>query len=259
MSSETHANYSVVGFTLVVGVAAIAAALVYFGGVGGRRSEVFAETYYDAPVTGLSVGSEVNLRGVKVGEVREISFVGAVYDDASRSDMQKVYILMAFNPRHIRTGLWSSPEEFLRQTVERGVRATVSSRGVTGLSRIELNIPRGAVPPPPISWKPAHVCIPPAPSMFESFSDAATKVMNQMNNMDFAKAWSNIATVAESVAHLAVNVEAFVDVQKGRVGQMLENLDDMSSRLRALAEDLRRNPSALLRGTAEEPLPETAR
>ena len=71
------------GFTVVVGFAAVVAALVYFGGMRGRGDEFLAEMYYDAPVSGLSVGSEVNVRGIKVGEGKSISFIGADYAEAS--------------------------------------------------------------------------------------------------------------------------------------------------------------------------------
>ena len=79
MASDNHASYTRIGLTVVIGIAAVVGSLIYLGGMRGRDSEVYAETYYDKSVSGLSVGSAVNFRGVKLGEVREITFVGSKY------------------------------------------------------------------------------------------------------------------------------------------------------------------------------------
>ena len=259
MASDNHASYARIGLAAVLGVAAAVATLVYIGGVGGRSDEMLAETYYDNPVTGLSVGSEVNFRGVKVGEVRDISFIGSRYDDVAEKDMQKIYILIAFKTRLFRLEDWESPEETVRYLVRKGVRATVSSSGVTGLSKIELNFPKTPTEPEPISWTPEHVCIPPTPSMLESFSDSATKVMNQINQMDFTALWSNITVIADSVARLTRGAGEVVESQKATVSDILLNLEDASRSLRELSAALRENPSLLLRENDPAPLPETAR
>ena len=72
-----QANYAKIGFAVAAGVAALVATLVYLGGALGKGDVIYAESYFDTQVSGLSVGSAVNLRGVKVGEVRAISFIGA--------------------------------------------------------------------------------------------------------------------------------------------------------------------------------------
>ena len=185
-----QANYSKIGFAVVAGAAAIVLTLVYLGGALGKGEVVYAETYSDAPVSGLSVGSAVNLRGVKVGEVKEISFVGSEYDEAKGDDIPKIYILIAFTTSKMRTTEDEDPEEHLREFVKKGIHATVTSSGVTGLSKIELNFPRTPIETRPISWRPRHVCIPPAPSMLESFADSAARLMNQLNRMDFVAAWT---------------------------------------------------------------------
>ena len=49
-----QANYSKIGFAVVAGAAAIVLTLVYLGGALGKGEVVYAETYSDAPVSGLS-------------------------------------------------------------------------------------------------------------------------------------------------------------------------------------------------------------
>ena len=192
--ASNHASYTTIGLTVVLGIAAITATLVYIGGAGGADRFLFAETYYDRSVSGLSVGSAVNFRGVKVGEVKEINFVGNKYDTGD-DDAHRIYILMAFRCDNL--GQYAGKAKRL---VERGLRATVTASGVTGLSRIELDVLKVAPKPPSISWQPKNLYIPPAPSLLSSFSDSATKVMNQINKMDLDAAWSNIHVAVESVS-----------------------------------------------------------
>lgn len=257
MADSMHANYGRIGFAVVAAAVAIIGTLVYLGGAGGNDDIVYAEMYYDNPVTGLSVGSDVNLRGVKVGEVREISFVGSEYDEADLKDIPKIYILMAFTARKMRRAQDENAEEHLRELITRGLHATVTSSGVTGLSKVELNFPRTAVSDQQISWRPRHVCIPPAPSMLESFSDAVAKFMNQLNRMDFVAAWSNISTVAESAARIAANVDDLVDNGKSGIESIVRDMEGAATEVKELATSLRENPSLLLRSADAEPLPET--
>ena len=259
MANENQASYAKIGLTVVLGAIATAITLVYFGGIGDKGHELYAETYYTKPVSGLSIGSEVNFRGVKVGEVRDISFIGCQYDDVAEEDMQLVYILIAFNTRLFRLEDWESPSETLAFMIEKGIRATVTSGGITGMSRIELNFPRMEMAPARISWKPEYPCIPPAPSILDNFSDSATKIMNQINHMDFEGTWRKLAGVADSVTQLSQNANGILEDQRARIAQILANLEDASGAIRDLALELKADPSLLIRPATPENLPETAR
>lgn len=258
MASENHASYAKIGLTVILGAVATAVALIYFGGFGDRQNELLAETYYRKPVSGLSIGSEVNFRGVKVGEVRDISFLGCQYNDVAEDEEQDIYILIAFNTRLFRLEEWESPEETIRFLVDKGMRATVTSSGVTGLSRIELNFPRVELAPERISWTPEHICIPPAPSMFDNFSDSVTRIMTQINRMNFVSTWSNVTAVADSFARLADNLNGIVEGQRSRVDGILQRVESAADGLGALVDELKANPSLLIRSENPEPLPETA-
>ena len=122
---SNHANYAKIGFTVVLGIVATVAVLVYLGGAVGDDDIFYAETYYDTSVSGLSVGSAVNFRGVKVGEVKEISFVGAKYEGVPWADAQRIYIRMALFSKSLGPDARNKTEEF----VKRGMRATVTASG----------------------------------------------------------------------------------------------------------------------------------
>ena len=257
MVDENHASYAKVGATVLFGVLAIIATLVYFGGVGDKSHVLMAETYYDAAVSGLSIGSEVNYRGVTVGSVSDISFVGSLYDDAAEEDWQKVVVTIAFDTRKFRLADYEDSEERLRYLIDKGIRATVSSSGVTGLSKLELNIPKDPAELPPISWEPRYLCIPPQPSVLESITDMITRIANDIDDMDFAAAWSNVVSAADSMAALAANLNELVDSQKGNIAEAISGINGAANSINSLAIELKENPSLLIRGRQHERLPET--
>lgn len=256
--NDNKASYARIGFVLFAAAIAIVCTLVYLGGAGNRKEELLAETYSKNPVSGLSVGSEVNFRGVKVGEVREITFVGRVYDRVSEEDAQMILIVLAFNTKMRRAGTSAENiEEDLRLRVDQGLRATVTASGITGLARIELDYPKRQLPPERLSWLPRRITIPPAPSMLESISEGATHVINQINSIDIKSVWSNVTELTQSAATLTARANELIESSSSALGNILNEVEGVSANLRSLIEDLKEDPSLLLRGREDSPLPET--
>ena len=256
MNSDNRASYAKIGFAVFVGVLAIVGVLIYFGGAGAD-DVVFAETYYDKPVSGLSVGSPVNFRGVKVGEVREISFVGSKYRIESFGKL-RIYVLMAIDRKALKIKDAERMDRILDDLVARGLRVTVSASGITGLSHIECNIHYNAPPPMEISWTPEHYYIPSTVSLLESFSDSATKVMNQLNRMDFKTAWSNVNSSISSLAAMTEGVSRMIESRRPDLERIVENIEEASASIRDFADAIKRNPAKLLSDDEPRRLPETA-
>lgn len=257
MSKGNRANYSKIGFVIIAAAIAAIGALIYLGGAVNNKEELLAETYCETAVSGLSKGSGVNFRGVKIGEVKDITFVWREYPEASDEDARQVLILLSLDARMLFSRRESSPEEAMRRHVEHGLRATVVSSGITGISHIELNYPKIVTPPRRISWHPNGVCIPPAPSILDSFSDAATRLVNQLNDIDIRGAWSNVTDLSLNTAKLSENANALLESQKAVIGSIMDEIEQAGSSIRQLAEELKENPSLLLRPRDAEPLPET--
>lgn len=258
MASEGKTSYTKIGFIVVAGIVAVAGSLFYFGGVRGNGDLVYAETCFDRSVSGLSVGSAVNFRGVKIGEVKEISFVGNKYHVRGDENL-RVYIKMGF-PRSRMTPYEDEgigADEVIGYMVDTvGLRATVSASGVTGLSRIELD----AAPDFPAiqpNWTPKYAYIPPKPSLIDNFSDSATRVMDQINRMDIAGVWSNVSASVESLARLSDGVKSTLESSRSDAERIIGNLSGTAAAVRDLVERLRENPSLLIREHEEQRLPET--
>ena len=259
MASDNHAHYSKIGFAVSLGTVAIIATLIWLGGVGSGEEPVFAETYYEKSISGLSVGSAINFRGVPFGKVARIDFVGNNYELRGREN-GRIYILMAldrhkFDGRLRREG--QTPEDVLRKLAEEGMRATVTASGITGLSHIEFDFYPDAAPPPKLSWTPRFPYIPPKVSFLEDFSSVVTRVMNQINGMDFVGVWSNISLTVEHVAESTRSARMLLDDRRTEIGQIIDGMSETVDSLKELSSELKRNPSALIRERRVEPLDET--
>ena len=261
MAKDTRASYTRIGFTVFVGAVAIVLTLVYVGGIRGRGDEFMIETCYDRSVSGLSVGSAVNFRGVKVGEVREIDFIGNKYE-AEGADNSRIYILMAIGQNGFGTQNMNEKgsKDLIAALVRKvGLRASVVTSGITGLSRIECDYNFGPdVPEPPqISWEPRHAYIPAKISLLDNFSVAATKVMNQINQMDLGAVASNVQMTVKTIATMTENVNTMVETRQADLERTLDNLSTTFESVKELTSELRRNPSLLVRERIPERLNET--
>ena len=257
MANDNHANYARIGSFIIFGLVLILVTLVWLGGAGGNKNEIMAETFFPNDVSGLDVGSAVNLRGVRVGSVKRISFIGAVYDVNSHEDGRKIHVLLALDKRLFRVNNSESPEQALEMFVSRGLHATVSASGVTGLSHIELNFPKAKIADEKIGWRPKHITIPPAPSILQSAADSATQILDQINRMDLLAAWTNIVGTLESANSTLTSLGTLLESNGGNVGEILDNLRETSASLRDFANDIKSNPSLLLRSNDPDRLPET--
>ncbi len=65
-------------FVILSGALILAAAVVFGSGLFGQE-KLYFETYFDESVTGLTVGSPVELRGVRIGQVEKIAFISDEY------------------------------------------------------------------------------------------------------------------------------------------------------------------------------------
>ena len=67
-------SYFRIGLFIVIALAILAAGLIAFGAGQVLRERVYIETYVDATIQGVDVGSPVKYRGVQVGRVSAINF-----------------------------------------------------------------------------------------------------------------------------------------------------------------------------------------
>ncbi len=233
MSDE--ARYARVGAFVFGGIAlAVVGALLIGGGALARRP-LTIETVFDESVQGLEVGSPVKLRGVKLGTVSSIGFVGDGYvlDDTPDAVKQRNSVLVRMEIESRLDGLSSrvDQEESVRMQVEKGLRLRVTPLGITGTSFIQADYVDAAKNPPlPITWTPDYVYVPSAPSTISQLSSAAERLMSRIDKLNVEELLTNFDKVLGSL-NVALG-EADVEGARKSVGELLAELQSTSREAR---------------------------
>ena len=178
-----HTNNFKLGLFTLGGLLLLAAGLLAFGARSYFvRTSVF-ETYVVGEVTGLAVGSPVELRGVRVGKVRKINFSWNEYEESDPS-----YVVVEFEVRDDVTPLppGEARRQILESAIKRGLRARLKSQGITGTSLLSLEYLNPTEnPPAQIPWTPKHIYIPAAPSQLGELLASIEKSLHNFERLDF--------------------------------------------------------------------------
>src|SRR5271154_3808290 len=150
MSAKTN-NFKLGLFTLV-GLGLLITGIIAFGTWSSFEKKSLFETYVPGDVSGLSVGSAVEFRGIKVGKVTHIAFSWNEYQDT-----QPGCVVVVFEMRDdaFVTPLGSRWREQLQAAVDRGLRAHLKAQGVTGTCIVSLEyLDPAEYPVMKYSWTP---------------------------------------------------------------------------------------------------------
>lgn len=136
---STRASTAAIG-AFVLGALVIAAiGLAVFFGEGWGKNRFRAVMVFEGNVAGIDVGTPVEFRGVRIGEVRRIR---SIYDTASRTSRFAVYTLLtgAIEIDWTKTKSAAEQREWLEVMVEEGLRARLETKSfVTGQQRVMLD------------------------------------------------------------------------------------------------------------------------
>ena len=200
------ANYFTVGLFVIVAFALLIAAVIFWGSQALTQKKYYIETYLDEAVKGLTVGSPVNYRGVKIGQVERIAFVPSEYDiikpgtDEFVKYGRYVFILMSLS--HERVLVQDRPDLIIEKMVESGLRLRMVSQPLTGVGTLELDYLKLDLDKQPkplaIIWKPKHTYVPSAPSVFSELIQSFESVLGKLEALEIEK-------VIESGNDLLVN------------------------------------------------------
>jgi phospholipid/cholesterol/gamma-HCH transport system substrate-binding protein len=192
-----------IGLFVLTGAALFVAALfavglkAYFG-----KYDIF-ETYVPGKVENLSVGALVKLRGVTIGKVSAIEFIGTEYP---RYDQQSVLIQFEVP----RGTVWSAETNHVQQLLDaeaaQGLRARVQAQGFIGASILALQyVDPKLYPVEPVPWTPKHYYIPSAPSQFNRVMASLEKSLHHAENLDFADLLDRANKLIDAANRLAGN------------------------------------------------------
>lgn len=188
MSTKPH--YFRIGLFVIVAVGLIVTAVVVFGAGLLAQNKRHFETYFDESITGLSVGSPVEFRGVRIGLVEKIGFVGSEYDvdrDGVTLSKYEPYVRVVFSvpQQSLPEFAEEETEQVIQAMVGQGLRVRVTSNILTGQAYLEANyLDPNRFPVLDIGWVPKYPFIPSAPNVLTTMKDSLDEILHRLQEID---------------------------------------------------------------------------
>jgi ABC-type transporter Mla subunit MlaD len=227
---SVRSNNFKLGLFTLVGLGLLITGILAFGTWRAVEKNTLFETYVPGDVSGLSVGSAVELRGVHVGNVTRVSFSWNEYQAG-----QPGWIVVVFE---VNDDIFAGPpgegwDAQLQSAIDHGLRARLKSQGVTGTCIVSLEYMDPAENPPiKAPWTPRHAYIPSAPGLLGDLLVSLQTVLHRVERLDLN----------------ALNHLAETDLKSvGRVLDRVErvDLDGLSTNATALLQEIRSSNAKL--------------
>jgi phospholipid/cholesterol/gamma-HCH transport system substrate-binding protein len=221
--SEKTSNFKLGLFTLV-GIGLLVTGILAFGTWSSFQKKALFETYVPGDVSGLSVGSAVEFRGVRVGKVTQIGFSWNEYRD---TEPGSVVVVFEMRDDVFVGPMGSERNEQLKAAVDRGLRARLKAQGVTGTCIVSLEYLEPAENPVmKYSWTPKHTFIPSAPGLFGDLLLSLQRALHRLDHLDVTALKQMAETDLKSAGRVLDRVEKV-------------DLDNLSTNAAALLVEIR--------------------
>ncbi len=262
-----EANKTLIGAFVLGAVALIVVGILLFGGGRFFKQSIELVAYFDGSVKGLGVGSKVQLKGVTVGQVKDVrllfnqdnlSFINRVIIETAPgrvsglSDIDDALTIQDYDSEEIIDGL-----------INRGLRAKLDVESfITGKSMVVLDF----LPETHIKLRgiePEYIEIPTVPTDLEKFA----KTISQLPLEDLVFQTRNAVAGINKLVHSPELMEAIQALNQTlkNAEKLVENIDKriepIASRLEKTLKDygkLARNVDARV-GPMATSITETAR
>jgi phospholipid/cholesterol/gamma-HCH transport system substrate-binding protein len=259
---DTKAHYTVVGLVVVILGAALAATIVWLSvGLDRPVYNTFA-VYTNQSVSGLSVEAPVRFNGVNVGYVKDISL--------NPENAQQVVLTL-----QVKT---TTP-------ITTSTVATLDSQGITGIDYIALRAKTANAPLMQIHNEPPYPSIPAEPSLlvqlssllkdtsseFKGVSGSIQNVLDAENAENIKEILTHLNLITGNLAQNEAALESLIQnanqaaiqlnqatamAREGMIPaiSMINHLNTISGNLEVFSENVKENPSILVRGQTRGPL-----
>lgn|SRR6185437_15973632 len=198
--------------TFVLGAVALAVAAIIILGSGRlfTHQHLFA-LYFSSDVNGLKVGAPVKFRGVEIGSVTAILLsVGTPRqneDAENASDQIRIPVIIDLETQKlIRRGVSANLDEPARiaQAVKRGLRGQLSVESlVTGLLYVDLDFRPDTPAKFYMGADSPYPEIPTAPTKLEQAATTLSKMMAQLEKINFDELIRSLTNTAVAISTLA--------------------------------------------------------
>lgn len=225
--NSTRSRHVAIGLFVFAALGLMLAGVLVFGAGTLLRRVHRMETYLDASVQGLEVGSAVKHRGVRIGKIESIGFAGSAYAPGETSPAalrarRYVRLVLAIDARAY-VEVWDA--RMLKDAIAGGLRVRIAAQGLTGVMYVEIDYADPQrVRDLPIFWKPTYAYVPSAPSMMSELSDAAQNVFRRLEQTDIEGVAQELQLVLRAVRQA---------VGEAGIGALSANASNLISEVRA--------------------------
>ncbi len=261
---SAKANFFKIGIFVISATTISIIAIVVLGVGTMFQKKVMVETYIDGSVQGLDVGSPFKLRGVTLGNVEEITFVGEEYklDRTSEKFLeydQYILIKAAFEPR--RKVNKKEQRRIIESMIAKGLRVRLASQGITGAAYLEADYidPEEfeEYPQLEIGWKPKNYYIPSIPSTTKELTESVDTILEKVEEINVKGITERLEKILGSVNKILDDVKVTKIVNDAE--QLLVGLSETNKHLGPLLSDASATMATVRRitGESEKPLTES--
>ena len=235
---SAKANYFKIGVFILSALTIGVIAIVWLSHGQWFKKVVYWETYFDESVQGLAVGSPIKHRGVQVGTVDAIEFVGEVYGpELSKEDLLRYrrYVIVRGSGTP-PTPLTMEEEEVARgNMIIAGLRVRLASQGLTGLVYLEADyLDPEQYPALKVPWKPRTAYLPSAPSTVSVLGAALHNIARDLEKTDLHKLTGDLDSLVLEVTNVVK--EANIPVLISQAGHVLAEFQGVAQQVRRLVE-----------------------
>ncbi|HTV41330.1 MAG TPA: MlaD family protein [Candidatus Sulfotelmatobacter sp.] len=234
---SANPNTFKIGLFTLIALGLLVAGVLAFGAKSYFVPKSRFETAVPGEVSGLSVGSSVELRGVPIGHVSRITFAWNVYPK-SKSGLIVVEFNVEGNLLPLPPG--TNLRAVLEQATAKGLRAVVKGQGITGTSILALEtLDPNSNPAPAIDYTPRYYYVPSAPGQFTRMLESIEKSLDNLQHVDLAGIGSGVTNALDATTRL-VNELNLVNLQI-----ISTNANELLLETRALVTNLQENVQSM--------------
>lgn len=252
---SAQVRYFRIGLFILAGLLLLAGGLVIFGVGQFFREKVYLETYVDATVQGIEVGSVVKFRGVTVGKVTHVGFLFTEYPQVDRTEMLNYVVIVLEIDQEIFPGMFHDADlqGILDRAIDRGLRVQIEPQGITGLNYMEINyVDAMRFAPLKITWTPHNFYLPYAPGELTNLLDSVNKMMREVENLNIQGIGNGLLTLLDSLDAAVTGAElpkVSADARRALNGisQAVEDakVKELSDEARGLLAEIEKSNSEL--------------
>ncbi|MCP3951058.1 MAG: MCE family protein [Desulfobacterales bacterium] len=198
--------------------------------------------YFDETVRGLSPGAPVEVQGIRVGEVLDVSLEYDNYKQGFR-----IPVLVEFEPERVFTTAGPLTDEKRRQLIEglvkQGYRAQLETGNLlTGQLIVTLSRFPDATPAA-IEWREPYPVFPTIPKTIQQIKVKVARIIDRMDKMPIEQIGKDLQAAVHGAKRL---------VDSPELARSLKNLDGTIEEARLMINDLRATVAPQLTATLEE-------